>query len=715
MRAPNARIAVSISVILLLFLSISTRIRPCHSFPLHSTSVVRPTSRSIQADNKDTETTADERNSMQEQYLKFHQTVGKRKTLRRLMEIASVLSGKVLRPLVCSLVRDPHPIRSSSEWDEFWLRQSRSLSNAERVAKGLPPLGPTFVKLGQALATRPDILHYPLAEALANLQDRVAPFDNFNAKRIIRRELKLIMKKNQEWQKEEMHQKRQYFIKNDNDLKAFLDNLSDEPVAAASIAQIYRGELPGYGSVAVKVQRPGIRKTVEKDATLLHTVATWLERLEWPKWSPIVSSRGEPMFGSAQFVKTVDEVSYIFEHYLLYSLLLSSSPTTHIFLAFMHCHYYWYKFTARVLEEMDFKREADNMRLFADMYCHRRGKSQDVQVVVPQLIPELSSRRVIVMEWLEGQKLTDICIGCDDKQSEVDENLSLVRNAIEVSLSQLLTTGIVHADPHTGNLLKVRTSSGNRLGYLDFGLVNAVPERFQDGIVCATCQLVFARNIEAVAELCVDLGLLPEDKLKDTNERERFINALEQAVDDVLVWPKDKRGRSTEVPRIRFERALPSLSKLIKSFEFTVPPYFLNNARAIATLEGIALKLDPNFNILHVIYPYSINHLMRNPRVSKKSEETFLEICRSPKTKLFDHNRFMMLLTDWSLLTGYKKRKIYWDLITSVGTRHVMSRIFRESIMKRIRLIKKLHHKHFLAYWEQGWLNQHVGGGYACT
>jgi len=609
----------------------------------------------------------------QEQYLKFHQTVGKRKTVRRLLEIMSVLSGKILRPLVCSLVRDPHLTRSSNEWDEFWLQQSRSLSNAERVAKGLPPLGPVFVKLGQALATRPDILHYPLAEALANLQDRVAPFDNFTAKRIIRREMKAAMKKNKEQQKDQKH-KKQFFINNDEELRLFLDSLSDEPVAAASIAQIYKGYLPGYGSVAVKVQRPGIRRTAEKDATLFHTVATWLERLEWPDWSPVVSSRGERIFGSAQFVKTVDE------------------------------------FTRRVLEELDFEREADNMKLFGDMYCNRRGSTPDVQVVVPQLITELSTRRVIVMEWLEGKKLTDICIECDDRQREIDENLSLVRKAIEVTLSQLLTTGLVHSDPHVANLLKVRTSDGrSELGYLDFGLISAVPQRFKDGVVCATCQLVFARNIEAVADLCVDLGLLPEEKLEDPEERKRFVNALEEALNDVLIWPKDERGRSTAVPRVRFEKALASVSTLIKRFEFTVPPYFLNNARAIATLEGIALKLDPNFNILNTIYPYSINHLMLNPGVSKKSEETFLEICRSPKTKLFDHNRFMMLLTDWSLLTGYRKRKIYWDLITSIGTRRVMSRIVRESIMKRIRRIRSLWYKHFLAYWEQCWMPELVG------
>lgn len=636
-------------VLLTVTLAITTRrIRPCGAF-LMSSNAVRFSTRQLDFPQEGQISEIDNGSSdeswSQEQYLQFHQTIGKRKTFRRMLEITSVLSGKIFRPLVCSLVREPQLMLNQNDWEEFWKRQSRSMSNAERVAKGLPTLGPTFVKLGQVAATRPDILNVPLAEALANLQDRVAPFDNFTAKRIIRRELKQTLQNNG----------RNRFINNDEDLTKFLGSLSSEPVASASISQVYKGQLPGFGTVAVKVQRPGIRKTVERDATFLHTVATFIQDIHWPKWTPIEDLRGEPIFGSSKIVEAVDE------------------------------------FTARVLEEMDFEKEADNMKLFADLYHYKRGESRDVQVVVPELIQELSSRRVIIMEWMEGTKLTDICLNCDDRQSVIDENLALIRKAIEMTLSQLLTTGILHSDPHTGNLLKITTPEGKtELGYLDFGLVSSVPQRFQDGIVCATCQLVFARNIEAVADLCVDLGLLSEEKLKDDRERKTFIDALEAALDEALIWPKDSRGRSTEVPRIRFDRALAAASKLIANFEFTIPPYFLSNARAIATLEGIALKLDPSFNIVQVIYPYSINHLMTHPDVSRTSEETFLSICRSPKTRLFDHGRFMKLLQDWSLLTGYPKRKIYWDLITSIGTRRVMSRIFKESIMKRFRGIKYL-------------------------
>ena len=594
-------------------------------------------------------------------YLQRHQKVRKRRSFRRLVEIFTILAGQVLRPLLCSVARDPRLVIHATTTDKddnndddnnlddnFWSKKIRgkALSNAERVAQGFQQLGPTFVKLGQALATRPDILQVPLAEALASLQDNMSPFDNLTAKRIIRRDLRTLS-----------HSQKDDYIYDAATRKAFLDSLSDqEPVAAASIAQVYKGHLPGYGAVAVKVQRPGIRRKVEGDATLFHSMAQWLESRKWPRGTPL---QGEPIFfGTMQLVRAVDE------------------------------------FTARVFEEMDFVREAQNIETFARLYSRTAGVSPTVRVVVPELIPELCSSRVLVMEWIEGTKLTDICEVGEDRDNAVAENLELVRKAIECTLSQLLDTGILHADPHTGNLLKVRTPEGTtELGYLDFGLVSTVPQKVRDGIVCAVVQLVFARNIEAVADLCGDLELLPKETLEDPEERKKLVDALRKAFDKILLWPKDEKGRSTAVPKVRFEKLLASLASLVATFEFTVPPYFLNNARALATLEGIALKLDPDFNILRVIYPYSLNRLMCNPSVSKKAEETFLDICRSPETKLFDLNRSTMLLNDWALLTGYRKRKIFWDLATSTGGRRVLVRIVQEWYLKRARKVRNWYRK----------------------
>jgi len=339
-----------------------------------------------------------------ENYLQLHQSVRKRRVVRRLIEIGTILSGQIFRPLLCSLTTGPHRLsnqKTADDWDAFWLRKARhgTLSNAQRVAEGLPGLGPTWTKLGQILATRPDILHVPLADALANLQDNVSPFDNMTAKRIIRRDLDALVNEN-------IQNKVATYLRTRSERKSFLDSLSDQPVASGTIAQVYKADLPGYGPVAVKVQRPGIRRKVENDATLFHSIATWLEGLKWPRGTPM---HGQPVVGSTQIVRLVDE------------------------------------FTSRVFEDMDFKREAENMKMFADLYCITRGSSETVKVVVPGIVEELCSNKVIVMQWIEGTKLTDIEDCGEERQAIVEENLAVVKKGIECTLSQLFENGLLHA------------------------------------------------------------------------------------------------------------------------------------------------------------------------------------------------------------------------------------------------------------------------------
>ncbi|CAB9519618.1 protein kinase UbiB [Seminavis robusta] len=593
-----------------------------------------------------------------EEYLRRHQIVKKRRVLQRLLEINSILAGQIMRPLLCSLVTTKPDlstihIPTDEDWEAFWSHQRagtrRNLTNAERVAQGVPVLGPTFVKLAQILATRPDILPVPLAEALGSLQDQMPPFDNLVAKRMIRTDMNTVL-----FSRNSDDMIPHSYMQSKDDVNDFMESLSEKPLAAASVAQVYKGYLDGFGPVAVKVLRPGCQRKVEHDATLFHSVATWVERMSNNTMKLPGAQRLD--IGSIRLVQAVDE------------------------------------FTSRVLEDIDFTREVENMKAFAALYDARSGTSPTVKVVVPKVIPELSSNRVIVMEWLEGTRLTEVCTDCDDGPSQQKENLDLIVQAIEMTVSQLIDHGLLHGDPHLGNVLKVRNPKTGKpeLGYLDFGLVSYVPQKFRDAIVIAVVQLVFARNIEAVADLCVDLGLLPEETLQDAGERQRFFKAVKGALQEVLIWPKDTEGMSTAVPVIRFENLLPAFSDLIRSFEFTVPPYFLNNIRALATLEGMALKLDPNFNVFRVIYPYSINRLMRNPAVSKRVQETFVEICRSPDTQLISPKRVRMLLNDWALWTGYRKRRIAWDLFICAGGRRVTPVILHNWLLNRVRNAKNL-------------------------
>jgi aarF domain-containing kinase len=121
------------------------------------------------------------------------------------------------------------------------------------------------------------------------------------------------------------------------------------------------------------------------------------------------------------------------------------------------------EFASRIYEELDYKREASNMERFRELY----GREVDV----PQLYQSLCSDNVITMSWIDGRHL----VGLDDKNKTLSSDLPIVEQGIRSTLNQLLVTGLLHADPHSGNILK--TDKG-RLAYLDFGLVAQVPKGY---------------------------------------------------------------------------------------------------------------------------------------------------------------------------------------------------------------------------------------------
>ena len=208
-------------------------------------------------------------------------------------------------------------------------------------------------------------------------------------------------------------------------LEEFLQSLSSKPVAAASVGQVFSGTLPGFGKVAVKVQRPGIREIVERDAQLLRSVATWIESV------PAIPFPGQATKKDGDH--TLDHAASSLgapPNRLIATELVSSVD----------------EFMSRLFEELDYHNEASNMEKFASLYSVRRGTSkQKTKVVVPEVLLDLCTENVIVMEWIEGTKLTNVVNEDGDGQAATDamvaENLALVELCIDCTLSQLLDTG----------------------------------------------------------------------------------------------------------------------------------------------------------------------------------------------------------------------------------------------------------------------------------
>lgn len=284
--------------------------------------------------------------------------------LKRSLEISSALLGDIVGPSVVSLLQQGWPV----DGDEFWSRShADDKSLAELVALTLEKLGPTYVKFGQALSARADVVPPVLAEALSKLQDDMATtFDAATAKDMIRRELSPKAKPD--------------FI------NALVDSLSGEPVGAASIAQVYKSHLPNYGPVAIKIQRPGMRELVQQDTALMLKAARFLESL------PALPTQTSGSKNTSQHSKP--------KHNRLVATKLVQAVD---------------EFMSRVTEELDYGKEIDNMAKFARLYSHRTGSSENVKVVVPEVLTDLCTENIIVMEYIDGTKVRNH-LGVDETE-----------------------------------------------------------------------------------------------------------------------------------------------------------------------------------------------------------------------------------------------------------------------------------------------------------
>ncbi|KAH0433327.1 hypothetical protein IEQ34_027054 [Dendrobium chrysotoxum] len=223
---------------------------------------------------------------------------------------------------------------------------------------------------------------------------------------------------------------------------------------------------------------------------------------------------------------------------------------------------------SHLMQEMDYREEAKNGLKFRKLY----GRLQDV--FVPEMYVNQSSRRVLIMEWVEGKKLAEV------------KDLYLVEVGVYCSLSQLLEYGFYHADPHPGNLL--RTSDG-KLAYLDFGMMGEFRQELRDGFIQACLHLV-NRDFDSLAKDFVTLGLLPP-----TAQKDEVTKALTDVFEDAV-----NKG----VRNISFEDLSANLGLTMYKFKFRIPSYFFLVIRSLAVLEGIAIGFDPNYKVLSSSYPW---------------------------------------------------------------------------------------------------------------
>jgi len=408
-------------------------------------------------------------------------------------------------------------------------KRKRIWTRPERMRRALEELGPTFVKIGQLLSHRPDILPPDWIAEFEKLRGMVPSVDSKEIAKVVEQELGAPP-------------------------GAIFRNFSLSPIASASIAQVHRAqlELPESTSqtidVAVKIQRPGIRRVIELDLSIIRDMTRILERTK----SAI-----------AQFKPTeaVRELEYT------------------------------------LLQELDFRNEADNLR------CFRRNFENNPQISAPEPLSHCSSRRVLTMSFIEGTPVGDY-LGTDSMSID---RPGIARIGAEAVLKQIFEHRFFHSDPHGGNIFIV---PGNKIAFLDFGQVGTIlPSQriFLADLLAAIIQSDAPRAARAVLKWSGYCE--PEDVRNLTTDMEQLI----------------QRYITRPFGSIELGEIVPAMVNLIRHYKIEIPSNFYLLVKALITIENIASTLEPSFDFKQVSTPF-VREMIAKEFNSKRITEKIAQV-----------------------------------------------------------------------------------------
>ena len=382
-------------------------------------------------------------------------------------------------------------------------------AKAEQFARDLESMGPTYIKLGQLLSTRFDLLPDSYTTALARLQDHVEPIPVEQVKTVIEEELGA-------------------------SLKHLFVEFEDEPLASASLGQVHRATLRSGRAVVVKVQRPEAREVIREDMEML-----------------------------AGLAEMADKRTDLGRRYGLASLLG--------------------QFRRSLVGELDYRREARNLLTFREL-----TKDYDL-LLVPEPVMDLTTPRVLTMDWIEGRKVTDVGpLGLMDVDAR-----PIVEQLFRCYLRMILDDGVLHADPHPGNL--ILTDDG-RLALIDLGMVAHVPPRRREQLLKLLFAAVDGRGEEVAAE-AIGMGT----RLEDFDE-ETYIREVGQMV---ARYAASSGGRAQSEGRLVLDVTL-----LGSACGLRTPPELSLLGKTLLNLEAVSRALDPDMDVKSVVEDH-LEHVMR--------------------------------------------------------------------------------------------------------
>lgn len=375
------------------------------------------------------------------------------------------------------------------------------MSIPERFRHTLEDLGPTYIKLGQLLSGRGDLLPAEYVQELTKLLDAAPAFPYGDVVTVVEAEL-------------------------GRPPQEVFDFFDPTPIAAASIGQVHRAILPTGEHAVAKVQRPNIEQTVRSDLDLLMRQARFLQR------------RSETA-RTYNLIENVEELSYA------------------------------------LLGELDYITEAQNIDRFYQTY------NDDPNLRIPKVYWEYTTRRVLVMEQIDGIKLTEL----RHLKKEGYDLPAIANIGTEFYMKQIFEDGFFHADPHPANVMV----SDHQIAILDFGMVGVLSQRMREDMGDMLVAVI-TQNTEQLITVMVRMGIIT----RATNLRE-----LERDLNRMLV-------RYLGLPLQHMDVAAILSQVLSISFVHNVrlPSDFAMLIRTIIILNSLGNKLDPNYQLVTKLEPF---------------------------------------------------------------------------------------------------------------
>ncbi|MGM0419892.1 MAG: ABC1 kinase family protein [Bacillota bacterium] len=366
-----------------------------------------------------------------------------------------------------------------------------------RLRQVFQELGPTYVKLGQVLSTRPDIFPPDYIHEFKKLQDKVPPVSFEAIDELLKKEL------GQEYKTE------------------VFSSFAKDATAGASIAQTHKAVLKNGQPVIVKVQRPGIEKKIKVDLEIITDLAEIaVERKILPDF--------------------IDPLGLVEE------------------------------FRESLKKELNFHQEMTNIRRF------KANFSDNEYITSPEIYEEFSTKKVLIMEEIKGQKLSEL------KTTEHIDNKRLARLGAEAFLKQVMIDGFFHADPHPGNIFVLED---NKLAYIDFGMMGQISTQDRDRFAILFAALL-RRNVELITDTIIEIGDMPHD----LNIR-KFKLDIEEFIFSYY---------NRKLEDINFKVLFEDLQKIVFKHHIRLPQEFFLLFRALSLSESVGAALDPEFNIVEV-------------------------------------------------------------------------------------------------------------------